>query len=80
MQANDALELLGPEPIIAEKWISVLCGSLCSGARSPRGEIAVYPMMTNSHSHHILDVYHLPTLRRIGRDATSGSGDCQGGR
>lgn len=60
MQANDALELLGPEPIIAEKWIPYAAEASVLVARSPRGEIAVYPMMTNSHSHHILDVTTCP--------------------
>ncbi|MFN7874455.1 MAG: 5-(carboxyamino)imidazole ribonucleotide synthase [Pirellula sp.] len=60
MQANDALELLGPEPIIAEKWIPYAAEASVLVARSPRGEIAVYPLMTNTHSHHILDVTTCP--------------------
>jgi 5-(carboxyamino)imidazole ribonucleotide synthase len=65
MQANDALELLGPEPVIAEKWIPYAAEASVLVARSPRGEIAIYPMMTNTHSHHILDVTTCPPVGEL---------------
>jgi 5-(carboxyamino)imidazole ribonucleotide synthase len=60
MQANDALEMLGPEPVIAEKWIPFAAEASVLVARSPAGELATYPLMTNVHSNHILDVTTCP--------------------
>ncbi len=60
IEANDALEMLGPEPLIAEKWIPYIAEVSVLVARSPRGEIVVYPMFTNTHSNHILDVTTCP--------------------
>jgi 5-(carboxyamino)imidazole ribonucleotide synthase len=59
-QANDALDVLGPEPLIAEKWISYVAEVSVLAARSPRGQIQVYPMFTNSHCNHILDITTVP--------------------
>lgn len=71
-EANDALELLGPEPLIAEKWITYTAEVSVLVARSPRGEVAVYPMFTNSHANHILDLTTCPpseALRSIEPEA-----------
>ncbi|MFN6402132.1 MAG: 5-(carboxyamino)imidazole ribonucleotide synthase [Planctomycetota bacterium] len=59
-QANDALDVLGPEPLIAEKWISYVAEVSVLAARSPSGQIQVYPMFTNSHCNHILDITTVP--------------------
>lgn len=60
-EAKEAWEMLGPEPVIAEKWIPYRAEVSVLVARSPRGEIAVYPTFTNSHANHILDVTTCPT-------------------
>jgi 5-(carboxyamino)imidazole ribonucleotide synthase len=60
-EAKEAWELLGPEPVIAEKWIPYRAEVSVLVARSPRGEIAVYPTFTNAHANHILDVTTCPT-------------------
>lgn len=60
-EAKEAWELLGPEPVIAEKWIPYRAEVSVLVARSPRGEVAVYPTFTNSHANHILDVTTCPT-------------------
>ncbi len=59
-EAKVAIELLGPEPLIAEKWISFLAEVSVIVARTATGATAVYPMFTNSHSDHILDVTTCP--------------------
>lgn len=59
-EANDAIELLGPEPLIAEKWITHTAEVSMIVARSPAGAVAAFPMFTNSHSNHILDVTSCP--------------------
>ena len=59
-EANAAIELLGPEPLIAEKWISYIAEVSVIVARSATGSTAVYPMFTNSHSNHILDITTCP--------------------
>jgi 5-(carboxyamino)imidazole ribonucleotide synthase len=60
IEANDAIELLGPEPIIAEKWIDYQVEVSVLVARNPSGQIATYPMFTNTHFRHILDVTVCP--------------------
>ena len=59
-EAKVAIELLGPEPLIAEKWISFIAEVSVIVARTASGVTAVYPMFTNSHSDHILDVTTCP--------------------
>ena len=59
-EANDAIELLGPEPLIAEKWITYVVEVSVIVARTAAGAIAVFPMFTNSHANHILDVTTCP--------------------
>ena len=60
MEARDAVELLGPEPLIAERWIPYVAEVSVIVARTARGDTAVYPMFTNSHSNHILDITSCP--------------------
>ena len=60
MEARDAIELLGPEPLIAEKWISYVAEVSVIVARTATGANAVYPMFTNTHTNHILDVTTCP--------------------
>ena len=59
-EANSAIELLGPEPLIAEKWIQYRAEVSVIVARNALGNTVVYPMFTNSHSNHILDVTTCP--------------------
>jgi 5-(carboxyamino)imidazole ribonucleotide synthase len=60
IEANDAIELLGPEPLIAEQWVKYVAEVSVIVARSAKGETAVYPMFTNSHANHILDITTCP--------------------
>jgi 5-(carboxyamino)imidazole ribonucleotide synthase len=59
-QGNDALDVLGPEPLIAEKWIEYIAEVSVLVARNPAGHIEAYPMFTNSHRNHILDITTVP--------------------
>ncbi len=60
LEAKNAIELLGPEPLIAEKWIAYIAEVSVIVARTATGATAVFPMFTNSHSNHILDVTTCP--------------------
>jgi 5-(carboxyamino)imidazole ribonucleotide synthase len=66
--SGDALDLLGPEPLIAEKWIKYIAEVSVLVARNPRGQIAAFPMFTNVHRNHILDVTTFPPLTRSSDD------------
>jgi 5-(carboxyamino)imidazole ribonucleotide synthase len=69
-EASDAMELLGPEPLIAEKWIPYQVEVSAIVARTALGERSVYPMFTNSHANHILDITTCPAssdLATIGK-------------
>jgi 5-(carboxyamino)imidazole ribonucleotide synthase len=68
-EANDAIELLGPEPLIAEKWIPFRVEVSVIVARTARGATAVYPMFTNTHSNHILDITSCPASSELSRVA-----------
>ena len=59
-EANDALDLLGPEPLIAEKWVEYIAEVSILVARNSSGQIEVYPMFTNQHRNHILDITTWP--------------------
>jgi 5-(carboxyamino)imidazole ribonucleotide synthase len=59
-EALAALELLGPTSVIAEKRIDFAAEVSIIAARSPRGEVAVYPVFFNEHANHILDVTRCP--------------------
>ncbi len=65
IEANDALELLGPEPLIAEKWIPFSAEVSVIVARNPSGELATYPMLTNSHANHILELSTCPASEEM---------------
>ncbi|MEQ1830045.1 MAG: 5-(carboxyamino)imidazole ribonucleotide synthase, partial [Pirellula sp.] len=69
IEANDAMELLGPEPLIAEKWIPYQVEVSVIVARTPNGATAVYPMFTNSHHNHILDITTCPAAPELGKVA-----------
>lgn len=60
IEANDALEMLGPEPVIAEKWIRYQAEVSVLVARNPSGQMATYPMFINQHANHILDITRCP--------------------
>lgn len=73
-EASDAIELLGPEPLIAEKWILHIAEVSVIAARTATGDTAVYPMFTNSHSNHILDITTCPaepSLQAVAKNAES---------
>jgi len=64
-QANDALDLLGPEPLIAEKWIEYVAEVSVLVARNPAGQVEAYPMFTNTHRNHILDLTTVPACGEL---------------
>jgi 5-(carboxyamino)imidazole ribonucleotide synthase len=64
-EALAAFELLGPEPLIAEQWITYQVEVSVIVARTPNGTTAVYPMFTNSHSNHILDITTCPANKAL---------------
>ncbi|MDZ4848751.1 MAG: 5-(carboxyamino)imidazole ribonucleotide synthase [Pirellulaceae bacterium] len=59
-EAMAAFELLGPSSVIAEQRIDFAAEVSLIVARSPRGEVAVYPLFYNEHANHILDVTMCP--------------------
>jgi 5-(carboxyamino)imidazole ribonucleotide synthase len=70
IEANDAIEILGPEPLIAEKWIPFQAEVSVLVARNPSGKVAIYPMFTNTHANHILDVTSCPASDELHRIAS----------
>jgi 5-(carboxyamino)imidazole ribonucleotide synthase len=58
--ADRAWQLLGPAPLLYEELIPFDCEVSIIGARSPRGEIAVYPLNGNVHSQGILRLTRAP--------------------
>jgi len=70
-EALDALAHLGPESVIAEKWITYQAEVSVIVARNPDGQIATYPMFTNAHVHHILDITTCPAGRSLQQLADS---------
>jgi 5-(carboxyamino)imidazole ribonucleotide synthase len=64
-QGNDALDVLGPEPLIAEKWIEYVAEVSVLVARNPAGQVEAYPMFTNSHRNHILDLTTVPAGQEL---------------
>ncbi len=61
-EAHDAWQMLGPSPVIAEKWIPFEREVSILVARNELGEIATYPVVQNEHSNHILDLSKSPLL------------------
>ena len=55
-----AWERLGAEQLIYEEWVPFECEVSIIGARSRRGEIAVYPLNGNVHAEGILRVTRAP--------------------
>ena len=78
IEANDALELLGPEPVIAEKWITYQAEVSVMVARNPSGQIATYPMFTNTHVRHILDLTTCPARSELQNVAKSAQAIARG--
>ena len=64
-QAREAIGLLGPGPLIAEKWITYVAEVSVLVARSASGQVMAYPMFTNVHRNHILDVTTFPPAREM---------------
>jgi 5-(carboxyamino)imidazole ribonucleotide synthase len=58
--AERAWEQLGTAPLLYEEMIPFDCEVSIIGARSPRGEIAVYPLNGNVHSQGILRLTRAP--------------------
>jgi 5-(carboxyamino)imidazole ribonucleotide synthase len=63
--ARQAASLLGPDAIIAEAWVNFVSEVSILVARNADGEIAVYPLVENEHSNHILDVSRCPVSADI---------------
>ena len=53
-------EELGDAPLLYEEWVPFECEVSIIGARSARGETAVYPLNGNVHSHGILRLTRAP--------------------
>jgi 5-(carboxyamino)imidazole ribonucleotide synthase len=62
--------VLGPEPLIAEKWIEYQAEVSVLVARNPSGQVEAYPMFTNRHSNHILDITSVPASGELARVET----------
>jgi 5-(carboxyamino)imidazole ribonucleotide synthase len=58
--AQRAWEQLGATPLLYEEWIPFDCEVSIIGARSLRGEIAIYPLNGNMHSQGILRMTRAP--------------------
>ena len=74
IEAQVAFELLGPDSLIAEKWIPLQAEVSVIVARTPSGALSVFPMFTNLHANHILDLTTWPAapeLQLIGQQAES---------
>lgn len=61
-EANEAMKFLGPEAVIAEKWITYQAEVSVIVARNADGQVETYPMFTNTHVHHILDITTCPAI------------------
>lgn len=59
-QATSAFASLKTDEAIAEKRIDFVAEVSMLGARNARGEVVTYPLVENSHAHHILDVSRCP--------------------
>lgn len=56
-------------PFIAEAWIDLACELSAVVARSPRGEVSVFPVAENEHRNHILHLSIVPA--RVSDDLRS---------
>ena len=59
-EAHHAFETLGDVPLIYEQWVPFDCEVSIIGARSARGETAVYPLNGNVHADGILRLTRAP--------------------
>ncbi len=64
-EAIDALALLGPKNVIAEKRIAFTDEVSMLVARSVQGEIKTFPLIQNTHVRHILDLSVCPVPDRL---------------
>ena len=71
LEAERAFDLLGPEPVVAERWVTFLAEVSVLVARNLCGDIACYPVLENSHSNHILDITKCPCSPEFGKAADS---------
>jgi 5-(carboxyamino)imidazole ribonucleotide synthase len=58
--AHQGWEALGNVPLIYEEWVPFDCEVSIIGARSPSGDVAVYPLNGNVHSEGILRLTRAP--------------------
>lgn len=58
--APGAWTALNTDDAIAEQRIEFVAEVSMLGARNPRGQIAIYPLIENSHTRHILDISRCP--------------------
>jgi 5-(carboxyamino)imidazole ribonucleotide synthase len=56
--------------LIAEKWIEYQAEVSVLVARNPSGQVEAYPMFTNRHSNHILDITSVPASGELARVET----------
>jgi 5-(carboxyamino)imidazole ribonucleotide synthase len=59
-EAQRAWQDLGPAALLYEEWIPFDCEVSIIGARSPRGQIAIYPLNGNVHAQGILRLTRAP--------------------
>jgi 5-(carboxyamino)imidazole ribonucleotide synthase len=64
-EAIDAWKQLGPESVIAEQWIEFRAEVSVIVARNPEGQMECYPMFTNTHANHILDITSCPASEEL---------------
>lgn len=64
-EAIDAWKQLGPESVIAEQWIAFRAEVSVIVARNPAGQTISYPMFTNTHASHILDMSSCPASEEL---------------
>jgi 5-(carboxyamino)imidazole ribonucleotide synthase len=57
---EEAIKLLRPLPLIAEQFIDFRGEASILVARSARGQVVTYPLIANTHRHHILDLSVCP--------------------
>ena len=58
--AERAWHELGAVPLIYEEWVPFDCEVSIIGARSPRGEVAIYPLCGNVHAQGVLRLTRAP--------------------
>lgn len=59
-EATDALNAFGGVPCVLEGLVPFLWEGSVVGARNAAGDVALYPLVQNIHTHHILDTTLVP--------------------